>query len=381
VHFDETDDLVVMLGDGVNQYINPKIANGVSLRATPHSLSMPTQDESYARAWYGRMVLPPAQATHPDHPEYTFGDIRQMMNDATLRSDREGVNNLDLGCSSTLVTRQLEETTCEADTLMCWHRCMNTTEFGVSPEICAEQGLSMMCINPRGQLWDNTHGDFFPGCAAPDAELNTPYPQLPNYPRDDEVCTDSQFQSFVSAAGEYEHSIDLGNNATFMWTVDGELVDGMLAFNGIFGWLAFGLANVGGGKNGMHGADVIMAIPGGNYSAVTGLDLTMGPTVSEYIIHPTESAFRHWQDPVVSVMRAQEMGLYDVDVDECFTALTFKTSAINGKLFNLTGTDELLWAANNVDYVSTHEMASNCSPLCIFASLLLVLRCRDRCLR
>jgi hypothetical protein len=41
-----------------------------------------------------------------------------------------------------------------------WHRCMSLEEHGVSDEICAEQNLDLMCINPRNQLWDNTHGDW-----------------------------------------------------------------------------------------------------------------------------------------------------------------------------------------------------------------------------
>jgi len=352
VQFDETDDLIIMLGDGVNQYINPKIANGVSLRATPHSLSMMPHDETTsARAWYGRMVLPPAQAIHPEHPEYTFGEIRQKMIDSSSDDDVK-MTNLDLGCSNSLVARQLEETTCEADTIMCWHRCMNTTEFGVSPEICAEQGLEMLCMNPRGQLWDETHGDFYPGCISPDAEINTPYPTLPDYPREEEACTD--FTDFAATVGTYEHSIDLGN-ATFMWNVDGNQVDGALVFDGIFGWIAFGFANVGGEKNGMHGANIILAKPGDNYSAATGLDLTMEPNVGQYMVDPKESSFRYWQDPVVSMSMRNDMDAYNVTFNDCYTALTFKTATINDKAFNLTGTDEVIWAANAVDYVSNRS--------------------------
>jgi hypothetical protein len=41
-----------------------------------------------------------------------------------------------------------------------WHRCMSLEEQGVSTDICAEKNLDLKCINPRNQVWDNTHGDW-----------------------------------------------------------------------------------------------------------------------------------------------------------------------------------------------------------------------------
>jgi hypothetical protein len=35
------DVIVLMLGDGVDSIVNPKMPEGVELRATPHGLSMP----------------------------------------------------------------------------------------------------------------------------------------------------------------------------------------------------------------------------------------------------------------------------------------------------------------------------------------------------
>ena len=357
VEFSNKDDFVIMLGDGVNQYVNPKLKSGDKpLRATPHALTMPQHNKDEARVWYGRMVLPPADAVHPQHndDEMTFGELRQVMIDASISKQDHADDALSLGCSSTMVARQLEETTCEGDTLLCWHRCMSTTEFGVSEEICANQNLSMMCINPRGQLWDNTHGDFYPGCIDPSSEIATPFPTLPTYPRDDEVCTDEMWEAFSDSTG-YDHTFELGNGAVFMWTVVDNQVDGRLAFNGLFGYLAFGFAKIDGAKNGMHGATIIMALPGSNYSAVEGLDLSMGPTVNEFVIDPDggKSAFRHWMTPVTSVARS--LDTYQVNATDCFTAMTFKTNSIHNIEFNLTGSDELLWAANDVDYYAGYH--------------------------
>lgn len=60
--------VVFMLGDGVNQYVNPKIA-GRPLRATPHALLLGSASEPGAqdasRVWFGRMFLPPTDALSP----------------------------------------------------------------------------------------------------------------------------------------------------------------------------------------------------------------------------------------------------------------------------------------------------------------------------
>ena len=51
VDFNEKD-LVFMLGDGIQQYINPKISSeGRKLRATPHFLCAPSHGENEARVW------------------------------------------------------------------------------------------------------------------------------------------------------------------------------------------------------------------------------------------------------------------------------------------------------------------------------------------
>merc|ERR1712183_418453 len=95
----------------------------------------------------------------------------------------------------------------------------------------------------------------------------------------------------------------------------------------------------------------IMAIPGGNYSAKFGLDLGMEPTVNEYVINVNQSSFGHWSDP----LPGRDTSSYAVHSTECFTALTFNTNNINDIKFNVDGTDDLIWAANNKDtFCSSH---------------------------
>ena len=52
VHFTSDDDLVFMMGDGVNQFINPKLRkDSRTLRATPHSVSLLAHAENLSRVW------------------------------------------------------------------------------------------------------------------------------------------------------------------------------------------------------------------------------------------------------------------------------------------------------------------------------------------
>jgi hypothetical protein len=134
-------------------------------------------------------------------------------------------------------------------------------------------------------------------------------------------------------------------------------VNGRLASNGLFGYLAFGLANVGGAKNGMHGAHIILALPGGNYPAVDGLDPALGATVGEYMIpvHAEQPYFRYWVDSASETSRDLETTSDDIESTECFTALPFKTTSIHSVNFNLTGKDELLWAHNQEDYYAGYH--------------------------
>jgi hypothetical protein len=164
VDFQEEDDLVIMLGDGVNQYVNQALGpEQRPLRALPHSLQMPTTSTSSTsspRVWYGRMVLPPAEAVHPVHSSQTFGEIRESM----LQED-SGVYT-SIGCSKNLVARELDDITCEEGLAsFCWHRCMNYTDYDVSPAACEAQSLDLACINEERFLWARDHNpDFAIGC-------------------------------------------------------------------------------------------------------------------------------------------------------------------------------------------------------------------------
>jgi hypothetical protein len=392
VDFDPKDELVILLGDGMHQLVPPPVHDGDNdhedpgsstlvqdrlalLRATPHALTMPPTYEDDRRVWYGRMVLPPSRALHPqpNGDRTTFGRRRDLLVDKINNN-----NAVRLGCSSFSNARQLETTLCEQDgTIRCWHRCMLLSEGGISSEeTCTTQGLSLVCTNPRGQVSDgNTHGDFFPGCVDLTTATNvTDFPTLPKYPRDEQVCNDEEFAAFykTSNSTDYEHELVLSNSsstgqpqAIFQWSVVGDSVKGKLYYNGLFGYLAIGLAKypVGVGIDAMLGAIIVMALPGTNYNATTGLDLSGGANVHEYQIDASQSSFRHWDTPLSSSTTtatarvSSNVASYVTDTTECFTALSFDTPYMYDRKFNVTGTDHLIWAANGVDYFASYHTA------------------------
>eukprot|EP00586_Coscinodiscus_wailesii_P002555 CAMPEP_0172483612 /NCGR_PEP_ID=MMETSP1066-20121228/10638_1 /TAXON_ID=671091 /ORGANISM="Coscinodiscus wailesii, Strain CCMP2513" /LENGTH=458 /DNA_ID=CAMNT_0013247557 /DNA_START=65 /DNA_END=1438 /DNA_ORIENTATION=+ len=168
VDFGKDDDLIIMLGDGVNQYINPKVSReGYSLRATPHALHMSSDDSNHARVWYGRMVLPPPNAVNPNsRTGMTFGQMRRLMIDASL----SGNDQDSIGCaSSSMRTRQLDKNACTLDEFYCWHQCYSVSVLdnqfgGVSEAYCASENKTLACVDTRDNttLWNNSiHGAHY----------------------------------------------------------------------------------------------------------------------------------------------------------------------------------------------------------------------------
>lgn len=181
----------------------------------------------------------------------------------------------------------------------------------------------------------------------------TPYPQIDQ--QDEETCTADLWDEFNSQ--EYDHVISLkpdptkpGPDTNLFWSIveseDGQKkLKARLTFNDVFGWLSFGFANeFDTVHNGMNGGKVLLMKPGGNYSPVSGLDLSVGPNVGAYVIDDKDSAFRHWVGTEMAVEGANH------EHTDCFTALTFESDSISGQMFNLEGTDEMIWAGNSNDY-------------------------------
>jgi len=167
MEFNDKDELVVMMGDGVNQYVNSKHRDGtIHLRSVPHTLSVKQTQDNQPRVWYGRMVLPPSTAVHPLHPQNkTFGQVRAEL----IANPKQ--NGKGLGCSSVTGTttsareqrflqqQDVTEESCSTETQSyCWHRCMNYTD-NISPNACAAANTTheVGCINSARELWSGNH--------------------------------------------------------------------------------------------------------------------------------------------------------------------------------------------------------------------------------
>lgn len=369
VEFGEDDDLVFMLGDGVNQFINNKLDDygDKAFRATPHALTLRAQeDATKARVWYGLMVLPPNDAYDPS-TDSTFGDARQALMDSAVKGESVPMG---IGCSSSDMKAVIQTTSrhldgpdndfvCAEDELFCWFRCQKLEEYELSATTCSERRLGMQCISPRGHVIPDgkKHGDYYPACTNNTAETH-PYEAYPLIEQQvEDVCTDEAWKEFTEIDG-YDHMADLtqpnGTASLLVWSVIEDANTGAkklkarLAFDNVFGWLAFGFADPEGNHNGMNGANIILAMPGGDYSASSGMDMNVGASINTYMIDPDDTSFRHWADPVES--EENDRILRDFEDTGCHTAITFETDHINGQVFNLSGTDELIWAGNHMDH-------------------------------
>jgi hypothetical protein len=72
----------------------------------------------------------------------------------------------------------------------------------------------------------------------------------------------------------------------------------------------------------------------------------MNRSVATYQIDLEMTPFRYWMPSEMD----GDLTSYEVESTDCYTALSFQASSIHGQPFNLTGSDELLWAANGEDY-------------------------------
>lgn len=178
---------------------------------------------------------------------------------------------------------------------------------------------------------------------------------LPDYPRDDSKCLDFATR-FRDTTGQYKTTRTLkgGKGAIIQLSLVDHNVVGRLAFNGIFGYLAFGYVGPIPG-NPMLGGSVIMATRAGGYTSEKGMDLTQPPVVVELVINATVRDFRYWQTPYVYKRNYKGDFMVNTTADGCFTYLTFDMHFIAGRHFNESGTDKFMWAANDVDSFMSHH--------------------------
>jgi hypothetical protein len=195
------------------------------------------------------------------------------------------------------------------------------------------------------------HGDYYPACTN-STDPVTDYPLIEQ--QDNLTCPDL-WDDFISTDDEYDHAVDVtvpnGPQTKLMWSVlDGGIVKARLVHDNVFGWLAMGFADPEGGHNGMNGGQILLASPysSENYSPVTGLDNSTEAAIATYVIDVNDTAFRHWQEPIDTEEALATVASFDTN--DCSTSISFESNHINGKEFNVNGTDEMIWAANSNDY-------------------------------
>ena len=354
--FGETRDgvLVFMLGDGVDHYIAPKLAQPHLLRGVPHAMSMPSNNDEgkgMSRMWFGRMFLPPSEALSEKHG-ISFGEVRRRAVEGT----HDNANGIGGGISCSRKLAEVEGLQCKDNQMYCWMRCMDFTEEA-NPETCGAQNLGLKCASQRDQVWvpEDSHGDYEPTCTN-STEAVSPPPTIP--PRADTCNDTAKWIAFLDKES-YPNSQELVKDKLFaMWRVT---EDGMLnvrmVFDGIAGWLALGHENVGGGHNGMNGAHIVMGINDPDPD-IFGAPY-VGTGVDEYVIHHKLSAFRHWSTPT----RPRNITDSAMTVTACHTAMTFKTVAVAGLPFKSLSEggshDRLIWAVHEDTFLKGYHGYGN----------------------
>lgn len=334
------DVLVFLLGDGVDQYINPYLTQGPVLRAAPHAMVMPRHAPTEARVWYGRMFLPPSEALS-EPAGISFGDLRAR----AIGEIHEGLGvGSTVGCSRQLLAT--ESPHCEANQIYCWMRCMDYTEEA-SPEVCAAKNLSVKCASQRDEIWTlaDSHGDYNPTCTNSTAPI-TPLPTIPARPA---TCTG--FEDFLGKE-EYANSQELAPGTLYLlWNVSDGQLHGKMVYNGVAGWLAFGLAGTD-GHGGMNGARIVMAINDPDEALCEENNTPfIGTSVNEFIIDQELTAFRHWQTPYLP----KSLSNSSITVTQCHTAMTFSTDSMADWPVELDSNNSFIWGMHNDTYLKGYH--------------------------
>mmetsp|Transcript_3031 Transcript_3031/g.4086 ORF Transcript_3031/g.4086 Transcript_3031/m.4086 type:complete len:700 (-) Transcript_3031:81-2180(-) len=364
--------LVFMMGDGMKQFVNPKLSVERQIYVPPHALTMSAEAEN-ERLWFGRMFLAPEEAILEPYG-LSFGEIQEL----TVESLRSGtsLSTPTIGCSGGRVSRELSEDSCLDDTIFCWSRCMNTTAYGLyydgfaySEDNCLANGFNFMeCVHPSTDTIYNAtvqaHGGFRPACT----NSTTQYVASPLITQpDNEECN---FANFVAEGkskftdGEWRPSES--DDFVVQWKLNNRFstsedeVCFRVAYNGIAGWLSIGLYNaagqelqistdgqVGSRGNVMIGAPVVMGI----FFDEDGQEVG----VHEYLIHSSETRFPLWNTPIADNVSNIADSMYNLT--DCFSEMQFCTTAFGNRELEMNGFNHFMWG-----YDSRRTIASKHVP-------------------
>mmetsp|Transcript_23872 Transcript_23872/g.75162 ORF Transcript_23872/g.75162 Transcript_23872/m.75162 type:complete len:712 (-) Transcript_23872:2695-4830(-) len=144
--------LLLMVGDGAVNWLNPALPKDLQLRATPHALRV--RGGCDLRTWYGRMFLPHREAWLPGQG-VTFGSLKEQAAqkilalqqqpggaDGVLLSAAESSVGCDLGLGRALSADQAAA--CSQDEFYCWMTCQTAADWDLDPQCSVE---NMQCLN------------------------------------------------------------------------------------------------------------------------------------------------------------------------------------------------------------------------------------------
>ena len=132
----ESSSVVFIVGDGFTQWLNPQLTT--PLRAAPHRMVMPraadlSDGQRLARAWYGRMYLPPADSVlHAGGAPFRewrefFASHPDERNHSLIDTPADGLSQ-PVGCAG---GRRYLSThgagSCLANQIFCWHQCVDVS--------------------------------------------------------------------------------------------------------------------------------------------------------------------------------------------------------------------------------------------------------------
>lgn len=229
---------------------------------------------------------------------------------------------------------------------------MNYTE-NVSQETCTDAGyLYANCTNLRNEvsIGGKDHGGYGLTCTNSTQPVRESCDlELISADRPDDANA-AGFENFLKAQGasfgrrDLSHDADGNPDVVFLWDVtDDGKIEGLMGYNGMVSWMAWGIENMGGGLRGMKGAQVIFGIS----SEDTEFPALQG-TVKEYTIDHEQSRFSFWNEPFASPATT------DVEMlsQGGYSVMKFKTDAICGVPLNITsGSNRLIWAFRASSYM------------------------------
>ena len=171
------DGILFMLGEGVNMWLD----GGFEFHIPKHAMRMPDEEASASttdrkhpitRAWYGRMVLPPASArlqTGDPIDSMTYADFqnvaRRKLEGVSDDGDMELVKKLEkVSCSHGRSLKEgldvqghEDEDSCGKGEIYCWMQCMPTDKLNCSAS-------DAQCANSEGKIWKKETAQMCPDC-------------------------------------------------------------------------------------------------------------------------------------------------------------------------------------------------------------------------